>query len=365
MKLNNRWFAKGPQGYCTPGEHMRLSFEEMHRTQFADDGHELLLDSLPRNTLELHLKQIANIQNWQRSNGVTIFPSRDIVEKCIHTEVMEGLQCDDVRVTFPTVLFALPQELALKIDATHHPDRVDGESYSIGHILVSIFERGETFVPHIDGRQRFSLSMPDHSRHLLITAFWSKYFVNSFSIPLGNGTLREILDGTRNTFIGDDLRMSMMDSNDVRQEQQETRMISDWVCPLVINFLLLMQSYPEFVVAMGESHQRPHVYRNAPKPVTYAMSNVRSLLPRQVRIGGDKIDGDGGESRTQMSAHWRRGHWRRQPHTPAWYAGMVSGGNAPKEIDLPDGRRAHMVWIEPVFVGIASKGGDTKKTITD
>jgi hypothetical protein len=330
---------------------MRASFNDIHRTTYNNTQFSSIIDALPPGSRELHIKQIANIQFWQRTNGVTVFPSSELVEKCTHTESLGSVCGSDIKMSFPTILFTLPAKQAFRVKAVHHPD-AEGESH-IGHLLVTVFDDSVPLTVTVDAEEDYRLHMPPGCRHLLVTAFWDRRFVNNFSVPLSDKTIRETLNDLRDHFIGDEVRLALMDQEGVREEQDETTQISEWACSMVVNLLLLMQSYPDFVQVAEDRHQRPHVYRNKPKPLTYTMSRVRDLLPPTVREG--EITGESGRHNSPH-AHWRRGHWRRQPHTPGWYAAAIEKGNAPGEVVLPDGRKAHMVWIEPVFVGL--KGQD-------
>lgn len=357
MKNNDLWFAKCPPGYCSYNQHMRMSFDDIHKTTYNNTRFADIIDSLPVGSRELHIKQIANIQLWQRTNGVTVFPSAELVEKCAHTDSLGSVAGTDIRASFPTIMFTLPRSQAFTVTGATRPaaDRHEGDSH-IGHLLASVHEEGAPLDVIVDGGDFYHLNMPPGARHLLVTAFWDRRFVNNFSVPLDSRTIKQTLDDLRDHFISDEVRLALMDMEGVAEEKDETTQISQWACSMVVNLLLLMQSYPDFVQVAEDRHQRPHVYRNKPKPLTYTMSRVRDLMPPPVREG--EITGESGRHNSPH-AHWRRGHWRRQPHTPGWYAAAVEKGGAPSEVDLPDGRKAHMVWIEPVFVGL--KGQDIHK----
>lgn len=339
--ISNRWFAAPPPGYCRPGIHMRYAFEEVHTTAHNDIGIYPILRTLKTGSLELYVKQVSNIQFWQRTNGVTVFPSEDLVRMCLRTDSMSGVLGSDIKASFPTVLFALPESCAYKVDSHR----------SIGHLLVTLHD-SETKLKAVIDKEPIELAMPPGARHLLITAFWNEVYVNNFSIPLRNEPIKDSLDQVRAHFIADERRIAAMSQEQVTREQEETTSISEWACAMSLNFFLLMQSYPQFVTRMSEKHERSHVYVKKPKPLTFSLSRVRSLLPKAV-VDGEAVEEEHrGGSHNSPNAHWRRGHWRRQPHSTFWFTKSLEQGAAPKEIDLADGRKAHMVWIEPVFVGI-------------
>jgi hypothetical protein len=345
--FENLWFAKVPTGYCEYGSQMRELFGRLHKDAFRPSALGRLIDSLPLGSKELQIKQMANVQNWQRSNGVTVFPSEDLVQKCIHTEALGSISGTDLRESFPTILFTIPKSQALVIGDDSDPTKNRGR---ICHLLMSIYDDAEPLTIILNGEAEYAMKMPLGARHLLITAFWDHNFVNSFSVPLTDKSLLETFDDLRGRYVVDELRSAGMEYSSIEQEHQETQMISEWSCSLVVNFLLLMQSYPNFIQRADESQQRPHVYRNRPKPVAYSLRCARSLLPPSV-VESDSSPESFGQY-ASPSAHWRRGHWRRQPHTARWHENAVANGTAPSEILLPDGRTAHMVWLEPVFVGV-------------
>lgn len=350
MKPNtDRWFAKRPTGFCAYNSHMRSSFDEIHLTTHTNTGMSQLFDGMPDGSRQLHTKQLVGVQLWQRTNGPTVFPDAEIVEKCLHTESLGSVAGDDVRATFPTVLFTLPEAQRFHVPDTQHTPGVPRPS--VDHLLVSIFDDNTVLRGVIDGTEAVAMPMPPGARHLLITAFWDSQFVNSFSVPLTADTIRDTLSELQGHFIGDEMRMHGMDAAGVLREQTETEAVSGWACALVVNLLLVMQSYPQFVKRADDRHQRPHVYRDKPPPVTYMMGRVAPLLPRPVP-DAPRLAGNAGGNHAAPRVHWRRGHWRRQPHTPAFMLLAASRGEAPKEVSFPDGRMAHMVWIEPVFVGM-------------
>jgi len=322
---------------------MTSSFQEIHKTRFCKTGFLPILDALPHGSLQLQLKHIANIQFWQKSNGVTVFPSVELIDKCNKTEALSGVCGTDIRESFPTILFVLPENRQLDIPGGDFSGRV-------GHLLVSIFDNTEPLFCDVDTK-RLSLHMPPGPRHILVTAFWNERYVNNFSIPLTEKSIKQTLEYLNDHFISDEVRVSSMSLSEVKHEQAETFAMSLWAGGLVVNLLLLMQSYPKFVTTMGSQYCRPHVYRDHPPPVTLSMSVARSLLPPVVHESS--VIGGNASHHASPTSHWRRGHWRRQRHSDTWLAEQVALGSAPKVIDMPDGRRAHMVWIEPVFVGIA------------
>lgn len=322
------WFARVPPGYCPYAPPIRASFDEIHRTRFTPTGSAYALTRLPDSALELAIKEIAATQRWQSQAGVSLFPSADLIDKCVHTDCLDTITGNDIRTVFPSCLITLPIASALPVPGTS--DRVE-------HLLTTIYDDGEPLTAILDGNvsEPCGLRMPPGSRHLLIVVYRTSSHCHVISLGLNDRTISECIHFTQNHYISD---------TPSPQDREETLTISNWVCPVVINLLLVAQSFPTYLQPMPMHYHAPRNYRNNPQPPAFHLSRVRSFLPSPI-LPPRPVSGDGTHASPVM--HTRRGHWRRQPHTPAW---LATQDPPPAEVPLPDGRKAHMVWIEPTLV---------------
>lgn len=327
-----QFFARPPATHCEYNDIIQECFNEIHKATHSPSTLLDILPTLPPDSFQLHVKQICNIQRWQRDNGVTIFPSSDLVEKCLHTDALSTVAGSDIRVTYPSILFTLPRHHAFQLDNSR-----------IGHLLVTIFDEHESLHPILNSRRFTCLRMERAARHLLINAFWDINYTNTISCPLSDKPIEATLEWLYQHHIADTARAPASTA-----EIEETLCVGQWATPLVINFLLLMQSYPNYIQQAEPRHQRAAIYRDRPRPLSLMLSDPRPLCPSTV--GPPHPHDTVPATSIHRRMHWRRGHWRRQPHTQAWLDAAILANNAPTEIILPDGRHAHMAWIRPVLV---------------
>jgi hypothetical protein len=337
------WFAKPPLGTPWPTACTHHTFETcwfaQHDQKIGGDLYTQIA-VLPTHSRSLMVWQTCGIQWWINNNGVTVFPEDHIVDACDKTDVLDCVTGSDIHAAFPHMLFGLSEKARIT--------NTDGRDW-INYVLVSFLDN-DAPLRATAGRGSFEIDMPrDCPRYVLINMFWKSGFVSSSTVPLRSGvSLKDtVMQLTENT-IDDEFRAAVLTPTQLQAEHAEDAAINTRVVSIVFNLCLLMQSYPAYVVRQPGKHDRRLCVRNKPTmPLTFRINDrTAPLIPPPVTEGCSDADAHDAEKRRRGTAHWRRGHWRRQPHTPDW----ETGNPDVRVVVFPDGRRAHMVWIRPVFV---------------
>ncbi len=345
MKTSFHWrqfFADPPSGYPIPSPLLRLCAEDFWKARFDKvRGHELLnhLNSLEDGSRLLNMWNVCSMQWWLLKHGPTIFPSLSLYDAALHTDILSHIEGSDIRVTYPSLMFVLP---------TARPILSDDSSSRITHVIVNIVDNSKPLSILLGGRT-VDLVMPSDPAaplYILVSSYWDNGFVSSMSFPLRHGqSLHKTIEDNRAFIIVDTERLAAHPSA-IASERAETDRISSIIASLVLNWLLMMQSYPSYI----EHRPCRHNSRAAISSFSaYLQPPTASILPSPSPLLSPPSTSPS-SSRGPASLHWRRGHWRRQPHSPAWEADNPSVG----VVLFPDGRRAHMVHIPPVLIGAPS-----------
>lgn len=336
------WFAKPPEGTPWPSKYLHHTFEtcwlSRHEAHIGDAMH-FQVASMPKHARMLMIWQVCGIGWWIDNNGITVFPEDHLVEACAKTDVLECVTGGDVHPAYPYMMFGLSDKSCVR-NAT-------GKDW-INYVNVNFIDNGKEEAVKV-GSGVLNVRMPeDCARYVIINAFWKSGFVSSFAIPLReNVNLKTTIDEFSKDFIDDEFREHTLSKEQLDDEHAETAMVGKTIASMVFNLCLLMQSYPEYVTRQPEKHDRQLRLRKAPSPAAYRVNDrTAPVKPPPVLEHAPTNDAPTTAEKQTVSAHWRRGHWRRQPHTAEWEVGnpMV------KVVLFPDGRRAHMVWIRPIFV---------------
>lgn len=338
-----RWFATPPRGFAPPPPHIMANMAMMSTHLFGqsslnEDFANYVLQS-PIQAQTLQLSQLSSMQRWMRQNGPTIFVPEDIVDACENTDALSGVEGTDIRRVFTTVYVSLPESRGFV-------SPFNGDT--VRHIWCNFVEADEPVSTWLNGEERRLLAVK--GRRLLITAYWGKSMdCSSYSLPLDEVgvPLKEVIARTSKSFIRDEVRYD--DNPELeRGEKTEIELLGPWLASLCVNLTLLAQSYPEYLHEDKSGKTYRQSFKDLPEPrmFTIVRSGVRSV--RQIVDGHTRSDLPG-VTGSAHRVHWRRGHWRRQPHGDQW---ELTNPNA-QFITLTDGRHAHMTWLEPVFVGMA------------
>lgn len=337
------WFAKPPPGTPWPSRYMHHTFEtcwlSRHDAKIGDVLHTQIA-CMPHHAQMLMIWQTCGTAWWIENNGITVFPEDHLVEACSKTDVLDCVTGSDLHPAYPFMLFGVSDKCRIENDT--------GSDW-INYIGVSFLDNGEEEQVKV-GTGTLTVRMPrDCPRYIIINAFWKSGFVSSFSIPLREHvSLGKLIDEFSNDFIDDEFRESTLTKDQLDAEHAETSRVGKTVASMVFNLCLLMQSYPEYVTRQSEKHDRRLRLRTKPPPATYRINDrTAPVKPPPVYEGpqSQKSDDESDQQRT-VSPHWRRGHWKRQPHSAEWE--VANPGVT--VVLFPDGRHAHMTWIRPVFV---------------
>lgn len=329
-----RWFAKPPTGFEIPPE---SAIEEV--SVYAS----LLFES----ELGLHLKNkhaglpeperstrfayIYLIQSWIRQNGPTIFVDPEILSACENTDALGTVEGSDVRTVYPCGYISLPKDRGFR--SKQFNDR-------LAHIWFRILEPNEEHVVIFNGQK---LTLRAEGRRLFMQGYWDKSTdCSSFSFPLDSkGSLINVLEDTRKKLTHGYVERTSNEQS-LREEAYE---LGEWLGSLGINLLLIMQSYPKYLDKLAQNNSKRQSFSDRPEPSSILIRRSTARPIHQVvssRSESSIVTGKG------VSEHWRRGHWRRQPHGEDWEIRNPEVS----VISLDNGRRAHMKWISAVYIGL-------------
>lgn len=310
--LGKAWLPKPPPGYSYPTDEslemigccamsLTKSIPGINpRRLIENDGQEKHI----RQTGAMHV-----IDKWLVGNGPTFYPTLDVVDLCDNTDVMGSATGSDIRTVVPAGLICLPSAFSARAGG-------------VTHVLFGIVEKGEEI-----NSEFLNTCIRDYMPRCL--------FASYFDNQTDGGFITSTLLDERSL---DKTAQSVAINSDTGK-RENFRMIS-----LLFNLLLVMQSYPQYVERLpGPMGERLHYGgKNAVRPYS-----ARIARPLQQTTASEPIDQEPPSATGRHPrSHWRRGHWRRVPHSPQWEGAFPEVGI----VEFPDGRRAHMVWIHPVLV---------------
>lgn len=294
-------------------------------------------DSIASHVMQMHV-----IQTWLMQNGPTFFIEPAMVTACEQTDALSFIQGSDIKTVYPIGYFCLPDSAGFK-------SRWTGDT--VRHMWFRIFEKGEEIKVCMTGNYHSPVTpweedktFRSDKRRVMLLAYWDKSGESSdFLFPLDepNKTISDVIRSYS----------KMVNANADRAEksilERETEEFGQWAASLSVNLFLIMQSYPDYFDKLSpEMSRKSQQFENAPAPQSII---IRRSSPRDIRqvVKGESPEVAPPTGKT-VAAHWRRGHWRRQPHEDDWELKNPEV----KVLVLDDGRRAHMRWIEPIMVNM-------------
>lgn len=342
-----RWLPRRPLGYPDPHPSFYLAIKEA-LAELNNTPAGLIernkVAYLPTTTQKLIWMQKLNLAKWLDTNGPTIFVDPALVEACLLTDVIKTLTPADIKTVWPSVLYVLPKNLGFISPTT---------GATINYLFCSIFDDASGFTIGKNDYIQLEIDNGDPNfkgwkgREMLSTAFWQEApECSSANTPLFRDcTLYDTILEIQQSYIPDADRQSRMTERDIRREEIEADSLSIWSHSLIFNFNLLAQSYPEYFHKAPERDcERSYIgSKHVARPITYHLSRPASL--RQVVVDSGETHDTTATGR-HVRSHWRRGHWRRQPHTEQWT--ILNPLIASRT--FPDGRLYHMVWLEPQLI---------------
>ena len=346
LSSGKRWFAKPPEGFESPSqgaiESMAIYANLLQDTPIGRK----VVNSINKENEPHYSAQLAYIcssQKWIRENGPTLFVSKEILDACERTDAFGGVEGSDIKTVYPTGYISLPKGRGFVSKQTG--DR-------LAHIWFTILDSEQELTVVINGENEKLLCS---GKKLFIHGYWDKSReCSSFTIPLNvpGRKLGEILEELRGKITLDNHVVLRTSADALREESYD---LGFWMGALTINLFLLMQSYPKYMDKMPKEKSERQGFKNKPSPESIIIRPSKSQPI--IRSSSDNDRSSVVESTgITVGEHWRRGHWRRQPHGEFW---ELKNPEA-KIIVLDDNRHAHMKWIMPIYVGLLAGNEDGK-----
>lgn len=341
--LGKRWFAKPPEGFAPPSKGAIESFSIyatlMHKSALGEQVMKRILEE-PEPHYSAHMGYIYMAQKWMTENGPTIFMSEQILNACENTEAFKGVEGSDIKTTYPIGYLSLPKGRGFISKQTG--DR-------LGHIWFTILEKNDK-VPFLLNNKVQYLKTQDFGRKLFLQGYWDKsQECSSFSLPLDDSgvSLYDTLERARHKLCADN-HVSRITSTEVLLE--EAKDLGLWIGSLAINLMLIMQSYPQYLEKLSAKDSARQNFKDKEPPTSIIIRPSKSQpILRTVENETDEFPSE--PTGKTVGNHWRRGHWRRQPHGEYWELQNPEV----QVVILPDKRHAHMRWILPIYVGLVEK----------
>lgn len=339
VRMGKRWLPKPPPGFSLPPEHTLANLHALaaHFAPSRENAEfEDALARSPENFLTLQLMQMGAVQSWLHDNGPTLYVPADMAEACANTDALSTVEGSDIRTVYPLAYVCLPDSCAFVSPVT-------GDTMQ--HLFWS-FVDGDQFPVWLNGVRKPVLRAK--GRRLFMVGFWNgSHDGSSYALALDQPgrPLNDVIDETRKVFVRDDTRHHELNPGLAEAEKAESEVLGEWMAGLCVNLALMMQSYPQYVQPLPKQHCERQSFRDRAAPVSVVIhrSPVRDI--RQIVVERERRESAATDRR--VAAHWRKGHWRRQPHGDDF---ELTNPDV-QVIVLDDGRRAHMRWIEPIFVG--------------
>jgi hypothetical protein len=320
-------FPKVPSRLAFGGaefERMMLRDRESLFTQFTYQE----FTALPEGDQILTHWEIAGVQRWLQHGKRVFYPTVEITQACKNTDALKTVTGRDVLVSHPSFLMVVPEG----------EEWDNGRGSTVTSVVVNIMEN-EPIDILFAKECRTAMHMPN-ARFLTLSIYWSDDGVQSMCIPLVDDCLiadsfskysKEHIDSVSDDFIEP-------------EEQEVDTSVGFEIGNFVMNTLLVMQSYPEYITTV-EKRMRRLDEKKVKGRIKISTIATPTNLRQQVPHTPPKI-GDPKSSILKRKTHIRRGHWRRQRHKPEWEM-----DNPDKlVVIMPDGGHAHMVWIQPLLI---------------
>lgn len=335
-----RWFAKPTAGFEIPSDPVLAELGIYANLLLNTPSSHHIADQIAKNVEVKHFAvqytYIHIIQSWLKYNGPTLFVDKEMFVACSNTDALSSVYGSDLKVVYPCAYISIPTEMGFKSEQT-------GDT--LNHIWFKILEDQETVTLYFGGKKSEVIKSP--GRKLFIQGYWKNSAdCSSYCLPLDweGKTLGETILENSKVFTVSDERMKLRAAvEDLKAESED---LGNWMASFVLNICLLMQSYPRYMERMPKEHSERQNFKTEPPPISINLhrSSKRNIF--QVVTGGKREDSE--PTGRTVDSHWRRGHWRRQPHGDRWELENPES----KIIVLADERHAHMKWIEPILIGL-------------
>jgi len=273
--------------------------------------------------------EVAGQQRWLNRGGRICYPEFDVVNSASRSR-LRGVRGLDILTTYPSIMFNFP------IGIPGLPT----------HTLVNIFDIDETKLtvrltkPKPGGPDPYTQPHPSHEGEHRVIMMESWHEDSSLDTYLCLALDGEEIEATTKEQLN---TIWHMDAEDKACDQG----VRDF--DMAINLLLIMQSSPEYIVPT-ETKAR----RFGQKKGTDRSTQIRLVRPTRMvqQVPYDPSVPSSVRGNGTKAPHWRCGFWKRQRHSLTW---EIDNPDV-SVITMPDGGRAHMVHIEPVWVDGGRRG---------
>jgi hypothetical protein len=335
-RLGRRWFAHPPPEFSPPCQTALAVVSTASFGFYPNEVSKLDADTLGNlGDYDRSMSMLAyhTLQKWLRENGPTFFVDENVVKASHNTDVLASVEGSDIKTVYPVGYFALPDNAAFVSKQT---------GGRIKDIWFRLVERDEHQLSlWINGIEQKLARMATH-RQLVIQGYWDNntdcsYFILSLDEP---GSLYEVMEATRKK---QNFGEGIAHPANIQDLLAETYEYGLWTCSLCLNLCLIMQSYPAYLNKLEKVIRQS--FQGEPA-TTYRVRLGRSPVHQLRQVVANGNTNAIGEAGHEIEAHWRRGHWRRQPHGDRFELEHPEV----KILILTDGRHAHMKWIQPILV---------------
>jgi hypothetical protein len=265
-------------------------------------------------------------RDWLEQSGPTIFVDPEIAQLCLMTDVGNSVRLNELKIVYPTAYIVLP-------------DEIDFYMYGkkISHFMYSTRNSKNATHPYDPFSFHANDEIAEEEDVMTVCGFGKE--------NLWKTSLHLDRDSTINEY-------SDICSENMDIKNDENRKYVRDVNNLFISLLLIMQSYPRYITK--EPNTRPYKSRRKDPNAEVLTISRTSKKPIQQTVSQRGGEYQGG-THASPHVHWRRGHWRRQPHGDRWEIHNPDS----QTLTYLDGKRYHMKWIEPIFVTNSSEQNKT------
>jgi hypothetical protein len=335
--MKNYVAPKPPTGYDMPPfrftESVKVSAEMLGPDTLITRQMLQTVKAMPHTDYTLMMWELAGVQRWIKYGMPNLFPSDEIVWGCQNTEALTSVTGRDLKTTYPSVMIHIPRRHRWQ----------NGSGHGVSHLIVNVYDGIDEIISKFGDSEALSIKMPDSDRYLMINAFWDDLGCQSLSVPLYDDvSIRSAFEDVAK----DGPMVSAFQTPQLMEYVEDDERIGWDMAEAVVNMMLIMQSYPEYITKTKVKTRMPGA-KKAKGQTDRIMLGKPSNLRQQVAADpGTGASENSNGSEKHRRPHLRSGHWRRQRHRADWELANPDVGI----VVMPDGGHAHMVHIEPLWI---------------
>ena len=269
-------------------------------------------------------------QRWAEHGMQIVYPDPDLVAALIRTDVLDCVTASDVRGRSTSFLIVWPKATMVGV----HDTAVAS--------IVNIWN-DDKMTMRIGG-DKHTHRMPEH-RFMTMQTAWAGGGVNNGCLSLSTRRDHTLADEVEEVLDPSCALQQRGDDHSFNGPLEGER-VDDGrsMIKAILNLVLLMQSHPEYIEEIKIRQRMKVNGKKATKRTAHRIGRSIDAVSR-VPLEPVKPDRKPPTGKTR-SSHVRNAHWRRQRHGDAWAAANPDV----IEVTMPDGGRAHMVWIEEMRI---------------